>query len=74
MENIVRNDYVASIQNQKVAIYDSYRKIITLISNKPFKFVNLKSSIFFGSFVYYKYFIIFVVCFICNALKMTFFR
>jgi len=36
-----------SIQIQKVAIYDSYRKLINLISNKSFRYHNLKSSIIF---------------------------
>ena len=37
---------VASIQiKKKIAIFDSYRKIINLISNKSFRYYDLKSSI-----------------------------
>ena len=32
---------IASIQIQKIAIYDSYRKIINLISNKSFRYYKL---------------------------------
>ena len=38
---------VASIQIKKVAIYDSYLKMINLISNRSFRCHNLKSSIIF---------------------------
>ena len=38
--------------NQKVAIYDSYHKIINSISNKSFRCYKLKSSIYFRRIVY----------------------
>jgi len=48
-ENIVKNYLysVAVIQIQKVAIYNSDRKIINLISNTQLRYYNLKSSIIF---------------------------
>jgi len=65
MTYILKNVALASIQIQKVAIYDSYRKIINLISNKSFRYYyNLKSMFFFGAFLYSYCFIIFLICFI----------
>ena len=66
---------IASIKIQKVAIYDSYRKIINLISNKLFRYYNLtilSHWLFFDAIVCSWYFIIFVICFIYNAHKTTF--
>ena len=34
---------IASIQIQKVGIYDLYRKTINLVSNKTFRYYNLQS-------------------------------
>ena len=52
--------------------YSDHKKI-NLISNTSFTYYNLSSSIIFRRIlIYSKYFIIFVICFIYNALKTIF--
>ena len=55
---------IAYIQIQKVAIYDLYRKIINLISNKSFRYYTTYSHrLSFATFVYSWFFIICLILF-----------